>query len=348
MNLEIRKIRTFDDQTVTGYRMGSRNMTVDLLSYGAAVRRIMLAGQPSARSIALSLASVSAYQNNPLYAGATLAPNAGRISDGRLSLPQGVYSLSRNDGRHQLHGGSSNLSFQNWETAGMQSTRSQCSVTFTCHLPDGADGYPGNRRFAVHYSLNDKNALTIRYEAVSDRPTYINMANHTYFNLLGDYTVPVCAHRLSIAASRYTELRPDHIPVRIASCSGTPFDFSSPRTLEEQIKKYPCHPQLEIGHGYNHGFLLDSSLKEPSLTLEEPLTKRTMQVYTDAPCIVLYSGGFIGRDLLLEGGVSSSDSCALAIECQDIPDTPNLVPRAMSLTTPEHPFSRTVIYQFLP
>lgn len=373
MDLDVFKIRTTDYQMITGYRMGNKQMTVDLLSYGAAVHRIRLSdhsagpgsGASSATSrLSLSLDTVLAYRNNPLYAGATLAPNAGRISDGRLALPQGVFSLTRNDGNHQLHGGGSNLSFRCWDVTDTRHTRSECSVTFASSLPDGTDGYPGNRRFTVRYCLTDENTLMIRYEAVSDCPTYINMANHSYFNLLGDYRVPVDAHRLSIAASRYTELRPDHIPARIADCTGTPFDFSSPCSLGEQAKKYPRHPQLEIGHGYNHGFLLDfpcdfSGMEDaailqscsqlpPPLTLEEPLTGRKLQVYTDAPCIVLYSGGFIGGDLLLEGGIPSSDSCALAIECQDIPDTPNFMPEKMVLTTPDHPFSRTIIYQLLP
>lgn len=382
MYWDVFKIITADYQMINGYRMGSKQMMVDLLSYGAAIHRIKLSG-PSAgfwsRSrfnphsgsssatsrLALSLDTVSAYRNNPLYAGATLAPNAGRISDGRLALPQGVFFLTCNDGNNQLHGGGANLSFYNWDVTDMRHTRSECSLTFTSNLPDGVDGYPGNRRFTVRYCLTNEDILMIRYEAISDCPTYINMANHTYFNLLGDYQVPVDGHRLSVVASRYTELRPDHIPAKLADCAGTPFDFSSPCSLSEQAKKYPRHPQLEIGHGYNHGFLLDSPCEfanhrmdfpirkrcrqmQPSLTLEEPFTGRMMHVYTDAPCIVLYSGGFIGGDLLLEGGIPSSDSCALAIECQDIPDTPNFMPEKMVLTTPEHPFSRTIIYQFLP
>lgn len=375
MSLELFKIRTEENQIVTQYRMSSGQMAVDLLSYGAAIQGIQLLenrDEPASGSqflsgsrLALSLEAVTAYRNNPLYAGATLAPNAGRISDGRFALPQGVFSLTRNDGNHQLHGGYSSLSFCNWEVSETRHTRSGCSVTFTSHLSDGVDGYPGNRRFTVRYLLTANHALMIRYEAVSDCPTYINMANHAYFNLLGDYQVPIDGHRLSVAASRYTVLRPDHIPAGISGCASTPFDFSSPCTIGEQAKKYPRHPQLEIGHGYNHGFLLDSPCDfpshrtdyeilescrqmQPSLTLGEPLTGRQMQVYTDAPCIVLYSGGFIGSDLFLEGGIPSSNSCALAIECQDVPDTPNFVPDQMVLTTPTHPFCRTTIYQFHP
>lgn len=376
MGMGMGKIKTDDNQLMTECRMSSGQLAVDLLSYGAAIHRIRLSGSNGGSAfdsrpypahgsnLTLSLDTVSGYRKNLLYAGATLAPNAGRISDGRLNLPQGLFSLTRNDGSHQLHGGVSCLSFCNWDVTDMRQTRSACSVTFCCSLPDGVDGYPGNRRFTVRYCLTDEHALMIRSEAVSDCPTYINMANHAYFNLLGDFGVPVDDHQISVAASRYTALRPDHIPEKISTCSGTPFDFFFPCSLSEQAKKYPRHPQLEIGHGYNHGFLLDCPCDftamddghilnayrkmPPSLTLKEPLTGRQMQVYTDAPCIVLYSGGFIGEELLLEGGIPSSESCALAVECQDIPDTPNFAPEQMVLTTPAHPFSRTVIYQFLP
>lgn len=351
MKLDIFSLDPIDHAPVTGCRMDNGQIAVSLSSYGAAITGI----QDHDNNLILSFGSPSGYRRNPLYAGATLAPNAGRISDGRLSLPQGTVPLSKNDGRHQLHGGFSNLSFSNWAVTGTEESPSDCTVTFSCRLDDGIDGYPGNRHFLARYTLTRSNTLTIRYDASSDRPTYINMANHAYFNLSGQFDTSVLRHQLQIAASRYTLLRPDHIPCAIESCAGSPFDFSQPCTLGKQAKKYPCHPQLEIGHGYNHGFLLDSPCDfsktdddaRPNLTLTEPMSGRKLAVYTDAPCIVLYSGGFIGDACILEGGVRSSDSCAVAIECQDIPDTPNLVPGQMKLTTPEQPFRRTILYKFI-
>lgn len=347
MKTELFSMGVIDNTPITGCRIDNGQIAVVLSSCGAAIHGIYDRGE----NLTLTLSSPC---RNPLYAGATLAPNAGRLSDGRLLLPDGPVPLSKNDGQHQLHGGFHNLSFCNWAVADIKKAPDAGSVTFFCCLPDGIDGYPGNRSFTVCYTFTNDHALMVRYHAESDRPTYINMANHAYFNLSGDFTSSVLSHRLQIAAARYTTLRPDHIPSGIAPCAGSPFDFSHPCTLEEQAQKYPCHPQLEIGHGYNHGFLLDSpcdfSVMQkdagPCLTLEEPVSGRMLRVYTDAPCIVVYSGGFIGDALVLEDGVRTADSCAVAIECQDLPDTPSLAPERMRLTTPVQPFDRTIVYQF--
>lgn len=358
MKLDVSPQGFIDSIPVTGCRMDNGQITVSLSSYGAAIHGIYDHGS----NLTLSFASLSGYRQNPLYAGSILAPNAGRISGGCLPLPQGAVTLSKNDGPHQLHGGFHNLSFRNWAITDAQESPAACAVTFSCRLADGIDGYPGNRHFTARYTLTMDNVLTMRCHASSDRPTYINMANHVYFNLTGNCASSVLEHQLQIAASRYTLLRPDHIPSGFAPCSGSPFDFARPCTLKEQAKKYPCHPQLEIGHGYNHGFLLDSPYNfskmnddailtqcfhaSPSLILRESISGRKLLVYTDAPCIVLYSGGFIGDAFDLEDGVRSTNSCAVAIECQDIPDTPNLVPQKMALTTSERPFHRTVVYRF--
>lgn len=353
MKLDIVPLSAINEEVLTECRMSNRQLTVSLLSYGACIHSIRMHDtnhSDSSPNITLTLDTINAYQENPLYAGATLGPNAGRISGGRLPLPSGCFQLSQNDGIHQLHGGTSNLSFLNWSLDETAVNDTSCTAVFSAQLSDGIDGFPGNRSFSVKYTLERDNTLTIQYHAGTDRPTYINMSNHTYFNL-GTHYRPAYDHHIRINASCYTVLNPDHTPAGIDTCTDTPFDFSSLCSIAEQIKKYPGHPGLEIGYGYNHGFILNHSedplhQHSPDLTLAEPISGRQVEVFTDAPCIVVYSGGFIGSGYLLEGSIPSADNCAIAIECQDIPDTPNFCPAQMRLTTPRHPFNRKIAFRF--
>lgn len=331
-------------ESIHQYTLEHNDIKVSLLSYGASISQIIIDNC----LITLSLPYAKDWERNSLYTGATLAPNAGRISNATLPLCGNNLSLSQNDHGHQLHGGLSNLSFCNWKLISSVECTDFCSVTLGASLPDGMDGYPGNRQFSVCYTLTQSRCLSVHYAALTDKATYINMSNHTYFNLSGDFGSSVLLHKLQLNAGFYTELEPDHIPRRLASCASTPFDFRTPCTLASKLKKYPHHPQTEIGNGYNHGFIHNAAFpSSPALILTAPDSAQVLKVYTDAPCIVLYSGGFIEKGLPLKDGNTTAPSCALAIECQDIPDTPNFLPLQTKATTPEHPFTRTVVYQFL-
>lgn len=349
MKLQTYPILFSNHETITRCVLSNGQLTVSLLSYGACIENIRMQ-EANPKSLTLTLNQPADYQNNSLYAGATLGPNAGRISHGILPMGSKTIQLSQNDGAHQLHGGYHNLAFCNWAIKDTKVTDTTCSILFSCQVSDGVDGYPGNRRFTVCYTLNADNTLSMQYHADTDCPTYVNLSNHTYFNL-GKPTESVYHHRLQIDASSYTVLQNDHIPLRVDKCTDTPFDFSAPCSMAEQAKKYPHHPGLAVGRGYNHGFLLNNAsdfpdCSSPQLTLTDPVSGSCLEVFTDAPCIVVYSGGFIGDEVMLEGAIPSFDSCGVAIECQDVPDTPNLLPGQMKLTTPEKPFERRISFHF--
>ena len=160
---------------------------VTLNSIGASIRSIGYTDSAEKfKNIALSFASDSDYTGNTLYAGATLGPCAGRISNGWLSLPAKKYHLTRNEkNRHCLHSGIHSVSFINWTLVSVREEDTCAEALFQCTLPDCCDGFPGNRTFSVSYLLNEAHELTVRYRAVSDKTTYFNMSNHSYFNLSG-------------------------------------------------------------------------------------------------------------------------------------------------------------------
>lgn len=297
---------------------------VTLTSIGASIRSIgYIDSADKFKNIAFSFASDSPYAQNPLYAGATLGPCAGRISDGCLSLPKRRYALTKNEkSRHCLHSGSHSVSFINWTLASVHEEDTSAEVLFQCTLPDGCDGFPGNRTFSVSYILNEAHKLTVKYHAVSDKTTYFNMSNHSYFNLSGNFEESVYDHLLQIHADAYIYNDDEFIPEGIAPVENSPFDFRKPVSLSRQMKAFPNNTQLTVSRGYNHAFLLNQNRELPQLIFTSADSSQKLFISSDAPCVVLYSGGFIENGIPLAGNQLSCPGCAAAFEFQDYPDAP--------------------------
>lgn len=337
----------------------SRGLTVSLMSLGAGIQSVSLTDHDGIRQqLTLSFDNQKQYENDASYAGATLAPNAGRIRDGKLPIHQQIYSLTQNDFHCQLHGGIHNLSSQNWMVESMFATLDHARICFLAHQPDGLDGYPGNRTYRVSYTLDDTNWLSIQYYATTDQPTYMNLSNHTYWNLSGDFTRSARNQELQIFSNSVCINNKEHLPIDILPVPGTAFDFRSRQSIDAVIQAASdplSQEQLQIGNGYNNAFLLNKkntfrklrSVKhEKQLSnaciLRDPDSGRTLKMLTDAPALVLYSGGYLPENLPLTGGAVTIPSCAIALEAQDIPDVMHLLPAYYQLTTPEHPFQRTI------
>lgn len=318
---------------------------VTIISAGASIRRLIVPDfYGKKENIVLSFKDEKLYFNNPLYAGAILGPVAGRISDGRLPLCGTAFQLTRNDGANHLHGGKNSLSFLNWQlqSQGQNPDTGESVLVFQASLPDGTDGFPGNRHFTASYSLNRENQLTLVYEAVSDKDTYFNLSNHSYFNLSGDFTESALNQELLIDAEQYVANNEEHLPIGFEPVGHTPFDFRTPHTLAAHMEAYPKHPQLLNALGYNNGFALST----PKATLFHKKSGRCMELTTNAPCIVLYSGGYIPKGLPLADSFFSSPSCAIALEAQDFPNAPNCPAFAFSFTKAHEVYRCLIQYRF--
>lgn len=232
---------------------GRNGLEVHLLSIGASIYRILLPQKYGGHTnIILTLRNYEDYFVNTCYAGATLAPNAGWIENGKFYMSGKEIILSQNDGKHNSHGGYDNLSHKNWELAEIKEGNGQVDVLFCAELGDGIDGFPGNRRLQVRYLLDEEDNLQIQYSAVSDTETYVNMSNHCYFNLTGDPKQQILGHHLKIAADCYRENRQDNIVSVRRPVENTCFDFRNERTLTENMKKpEPEGQQLNYAKGYN-------------------------------------------------------------------------------------------------
>lgn len=302
------------------YVLSNKYLTISFSSFGASVRKICIKKtNGKLKNIAFTLPYAELYPDNTLYAGATLAPTSGRIENGLLSVNNTLFLLSKNEqGRHHIHGGSKNLSFRFWRLT----ARDNHMLTFLTALPDQTDGYPGNRRFEVTYLLKD-NCLEIRQHAVSDMDTCFNMSNHTYFNL-NAFSSSGLDQYLAVRADRVICNNKEHIPQNTISTSDTEFDFLSCTHIEARFRQYKKSGQFQIAHGLNHYFLLsESSADSPACTLLSADKKTALRLSTDAPALVLYSGGFIDASLHYEKADGSLHAacpgCAVAIEPSYIP-----------------------------
>ena len=274
------------------------------------------------KNIALSFPDPDAPSCRGLYAGALLQP-AGRISGGLLPVGGAVHHLSLNEqGRHTLHGGFHSLSFADWSLVEASPSR----AVFSASLPDGLDGFPGNRSFRAAYTLvpgRGSSTLLLQLEALSDADTWFDLSSHVYFNLSGNFEEDISGHVLQIAAENVLENAPDFIPSGIAPVSGGPFDFTSPVQIGRAAARDPGNEQLKLNRGYNHAFILDPD-RQPGggLLFASPDGRITLSASSDAPCVVMYSGGFIEEGLPLSDGQLAVPSCACAFEFQNYPDAP--------------------------
>ncbi len=360
MKIKTRELWNEKGTAYTVYDMAtSRGMTVSVMALGAAIQKVAIRDESGREQpVALAFENMEQYENCICYAGATLGPNAGRIGKAQLPVGTKIYQLSKNDRDNQLHGGVDNLSSRLWDVTSVTAGLESVSILLSITQPDGLDGYPGNRTYHTRYTLEDTNWLTIEYTAVTDVSTYINMSNHTYWNLSGDFSISGLEQEIQVFANNVCINNKEHLPADIIPVAGTVFDFRSPQQLLSQISsaKMPvCKEQLSIGCGYNNAYILNKNqtfrplrfAKRPcelkkACVLLDSRTGRTLKMMTDAPALVLYSGGFIPNGTVLSGGTASSPACAIALEAQDIPDVMHLLPGNYRITTPEHPFYRTI------
>lgn len=297
------------------YTLSNKYLEISFSSFGAAVRKICIKkSKDKLENIAFTLPDTELYPDNSLYAGATLAPTSGRIENGLLSINKTLFLLSKNEqGRHHIHGGKENLSFCFWKLTYKDSH----TLTFSASLKDKVDGYPGNRNFEVTYQLKD-NCLEIQQHATSDTDTCFNMSNHTYFNL-NAFSCSGLDQYLMIRANQVVCNNEEHIPQKAISTPGTEFDFLSGVHVGKRIEQYTESEQFRIARGLNHYFLLsENTTDSPACILNSSDRKSSLRLTTDAPALVLYSGGFIDASFHYEAADGSLHAaypgCAVAIE----------------------------------
>lgn len=281
--------------------------------------------------------------DNPFF-GTITGRYANRIAGGRFQLDGETWQLARNDGENALHGGIRGFDKVVWAGA---ATASGDGVALTYVSPDGDEGYPGELATTVTYTWTDDDALRIDYEARTDKPTVVNLTNHSYFNLADGGAGTVLDHHLTVNAALFTPADNESIPTgEVVPVADTPFDFRNPRTLRVRIED--DHPQLTASGGYDVNFVLDEADAGLVLAavLYDPNTGRAMDVLTDQPGVQLYTGNHLDGRHVGIGGVKHQRHSALCLETQHFPDSPNQPGFPSTVLRPGATYATTTVYRF--
>lgn len=320
----------------------NRDISVSLTNYGCIITAICTPGRKgSVRNIVAAYAELTAYRQNEHYFGCLLGRFANRIGGARFKVGEQQYNLSQNDGANHLHGGFEGFNRKLFQVTSLIQADDEAGVEFEYLSPHGEEGYPGNLAVKVTYALNENNQLRMSYEAKTDRPTPVNLANHSYFNLTGFESPDILAHELQINARAYTEILGDIPTGKILPVSGTPYDFSVPRPVKND--------SLDGTEGYNQNFVLDGHERGKILLaarLTEKSSGRVVSVYTDQPGLQLYTANVWDGTICGPQGRYYQQYGALALETQNFPDSPNHPAFPCSILYPGNIYCTTTIYEF--
>jgi aldose 1-epimerase len=295
-------------------------LSCDILTFGATLRALSVPTRDGSRTdVVLGYDTLEEYRARDGYFGAMVGRYANRIAQGRFSLGDQTYRLAVNNGPNHLHGGIVGFSHQTWTVEELAQDRAVLSL----FSPDGQEGYPGNLRVHVTYQLEGY-ALSIRWQAQSDRDTVCNLTNHSYFNLAGHASGPVLDQELQLFASHYTPSDQTGIPTgAVEPVAGTPMDLRHMTPLGASIDV--SFPQLLQGHGYDHNYVIDgpNGQLRPAAKAYAPKTGVTMEVDTTLPGIQLYTANYLDEGRPGKDGASYGPRHAFCLETQFYPDTPN-------------------------
>ena len=315
-----------DNQAVYLFTLrNNRGAEVRITNYGGIVTSWIDADKKGDRSsIVLGFDNLPKYLAGHPFFGALAGRYANRIAHGKFTLDGVQYTLAANKGGNHLHGGNKGFDKVVWEAAiiegavqtATEGTAPELSLTY--RSADGEEGYPGNLQVNVRYRFTDDNELEIRYEATTDKPTPINLTNHSYFNLTGDAANDIFDHSIFIDANHYTPIDEHTIPTgEIRSVKGSPFDFTTPARIGDQIS--------QTAFGYDHNYVLnhpESGLRRVAV-LSEAASGRKLEVFTDQPGMQFYSGNNLDGVFTTPAGKPIGRQSAVCLETQHFPNSPN-------------------------
>jgi len=336
------------DQNVDIYTLTNANgIEARVMTYGATLVSLKTPDRAGhLKNIVLGFDSVAPYVAGVPYFGATVGRYANRIAGGRFSLDNKVYQLALNDGPNSLHGGAKGFDKRIW-TATPRETKEGSALDLAYVSAAGEEGYPGQLTTRVTYLLGNDNTLAIEFQATTTAATPVNLANHAYFNLTGDFDHPILDHVLAINADRFTPVDATLIPTgELRAVAGTPFDFRTPHVVGSRIGAND--EQLHLGHGYDHNWVL-SKPSAGAMTwaarLSDPGSGRSLEVRTTQPGVQFYSGNFLDGKPAGKGTVFNHRT-GLCLETQHFPDSPNHPSFPSTILRPGETYSEKTVLAF--
>lgn len=325
-------------------------MEVCITNFGGRIVSISVPDKDGVfQDVVLGFDSVQSYfpANNKTDFGAAIGRYANRINQGKFVLDGDTLQLPRNNFGHCLHGGTE-MGTLGWQYRVYKVEEyNDSSLTISIDSPDGDNQFPGNVKAFVTYTLRGDNSLRIDYKATTDKPTIINMTNHSYFNLSGDPELSVLDENVWINASNYTPVNSTFMTTgEIAGVKDTPFDFTVEKLLGKDITS--DFVQIKYGNGYDHNFVLDTDgdLSKPAARVSDPRSGIVLEVFTNEPGIQFYTGNFLDGTVKGKKAKIYNQRHGLCLETQKYPDTPNKPQWPSCVLRPGEEYNSTCIFKF--
>ena len=317
--------KTIDGTSVEKYILSNQNgMELSIINYGGIITSWTAADKNGVyKDVVLGYNTLREYEAQTPYFGALIGRYGNRIAEGKFKLDGKEYRLIANNGVNHLHGGLKGFDKVIWDAKTILGD-SIISLELRYLSKDMEEGYPGNLETKVTYSLNNDDELSIKYEATTDKPTIVNLTQHSYFNLTADFDKDILNHEIVINANSFLPVDNKMIPTgEFRDVTKTPFDFRKSKTIGKQISEE--NTQLKIGNGYDHCWVLNGQGKGLPLVASayDPVSGRLLEVYTDKPGIQFYSGNFLDGTLPSKLNGTYQYRTGFCLETQYYPDSPN-------------------------
>ncbi|MGM0855222.1 MAG: aldose epimerase family protein [Bacillota bacterium] len=345
MKVKSKEIQVPGQETWTLFHLeNDQGMSVHFLNFGGIITNISVPDwNGDSKNVVLSYKNFEEYVQNPGYLGALIGRVAGRIKQASFQLEGKEYQIEANEGEHHLHGGEKGFHRQLWEASPFEND-GEVGVTLSHKSSDGEGGYPGAIDVAVTYTLTYDNRLIIDYFAETDQTTVLTLTNHSYFNLSGQADTTIHDHTLRLNSSRFAELDEELIPTgEWINLNETPFNFKKQRLLGSSFS-YETTQQRAANGGLDHFFLLDGEGK-PDIRLEEETSRRTLEVETDQPGVVIYTSNNLPEGKPLAEGKTRKYS-GVCIETQSSPASLHEVGFTEIVLSPEEPYHSRTVFKF--
>lgn len=336
---------TVDGKAVKLYVLKNKaGMEVCATNYGGRIVSVMVPDRNNQwRDVVLGHDSIADYIHIDGNFGALIGRYGNRINQGRFTLDGVEYQLPQNNYGHCLHGGPKGFHHSVWNATQPNDT----TLELTLHSPDGEAGFPGNLDVKVVYTLTSDNALRLQYTATTDKPTVVNLTNHSYFNLSGNAANDVLNDTVQFDADAFTPIDSTFMTWgEIRPVEGTPFDFRAGKTVGQDIEA--DDEQLKNGLGYDHNMVLNTGgdLSKVACRISDPTSGIVLRVYTTEPGIQFYTGNFLDGKVKGKGGIAYPRRGAICVETQHFPDSPNQLNYPSVVLRPGETYSSTCIYKF--
>ncbi|MCQ8211036.1 galactose mutarotase [Cetobacterium somerae] len=345
--MKIEKVKfseTKDKKTVYSYKLINSKIEIEILNYGGIIKSINFPDRNGKKeNIVLSYDNLESYTKDVTYFGCITGRVAGRIKNGILKINEENYQLELNNNKNNLHGGFNALNNKVWDVVSEEIGNDFLKIVMCYRSPHMENNFPANVEFTVSYTLRES-TLEIDYIGVPDRETYINLTNHTYFNLSGDAKRDILDQKIFIFANEYISVDEEIIPVEILPVMDSVFDLTKGRKFKEIFNSQENQIKI-VGNGIDHGFILDKKhIKK--CRCEDIESGRILEIETDQPVVVLYTGNYLENTDVLASDIKPHKYYGFCLETQDYPDIKNLIEEKMEIYNSSNPYIQKTKYSF--